>query len=245
MPTRVSSALITSRQALGLWAVRHLTELSVRVAARARLGERVPPRLQRLGAQAWQRLGAQAWQRLVTRFPTLVELLGEAVREAEPAPASAAAAAAPAPAVRQQALRPQPTLPTAVLIDQLRSENAEVAVPAATELGNRDGDDSLEALLEVLRNPDGFFHPVTRAAALRALAPRLAGERLTLLVDAVRDVDAEVSLAAIGSLAQHAPSHVVLDALMPILADHTGFYLPVVRDTAVSALERAGLLSHA
>lgn len=167
MPSRVSSALTTSRHALGVWAVRHLTELTVRVAERARQStDRVPPRLQRLGAQAWQHMGAQAWQRL-------------------------------------------------------------------------------EALLEVIRNPGGFFHPVTRAAALRALAPRLVGERMTLLVDAVRDVDAEVSLAAIGSLAQHAPSHVVLDALMPILVDHTGFYLPVVRDTAVNALERAGLLSHA
>jgi hypothetical protein len=59
----------------------------------------------------------------------------------------------------------------------------------------------------------------------------------------VRDIDAEVSMAAIDAVAQRAPQAVAIDCLLPVVVDETGFFLPVVRAAATRALERAGLLS--
>jgi hypothetical protein len=123
----------------------------------------------------------------------------------------------------------------------LRDLSSEVAVAASESLASKPGDAPTQALLEVLRNTDGYFSPVARVAALRGLATRLGDSELTPLFAALRDVDAEVSIAAIVALSERAPDGIAaeLDAL---LRDRSGFYLPIVRLAAANALLRLAAL---
>ena len=137
------------------------------------------------------------------------------------------------------------------LLRALRDPSAEVAASAAIALGAF-AEPSLEpqcraALLEVLENRDGYFNPLTRVAALQALVQRLStppsAAELEPFLGTVRDLDAEVSMAAIAAVASHAPAQVAIDKLFPVALDDTGFFLPMVRNAAERALERAGLLT--
>jgi HEAT repeat protein len=121
------------------------------------------------------------------------------------------------------------------LLAALRDESAEVASAAALALGARGGEEASAALREVLANRQGFFSPVTRAAAVQALGRCLPAAELDPVRAALCDVDAEVSLAAIATLAQAAPKDAVRD-LLPILQDVTGYFLPLVRLAAANAL---------
>lgn len=233
MPTVVSSAIVASRQVLGRVLVRELGALAFRAAdsaRRVRLEGRVPVPMQRFGGQLRKRIAA--------RWPALSEWLGVHVVE----PTRCESAMASVETMTQKA----PETPAALqktLIEKLRDPNVDVAVAAALALGGYQDSASIQAWQDVLRNADGYLNPIMRVAALQMLAPRLAAAELAPVLDAVRDVDAEVSLAAIAVLVRYAPPHVAIEGLMPILADHTGFYLPMVRDAATRALERAGLAS--
>lgn len=124
------------------------------------------------------------------------------------------------------------------LADALHDSSVEVAIAAVDALGRRRESTVSTALLGVVRNESGSFHPLTRAAAVGALAARLGDDELDPVLGAVRDVEAEVSLAAIAAIGERRPE-VVTAHLLPIVEDRTGFFLPLVVSAARSALDRA------
>lgn len=133
---------------------------------------------------------------------------------------------------------------TDALARALRDSCAEVAVAAVDALGGRGDPRAIDALLSVLANADGFFSPLTRTAAVLNLARLLPAGRLAPVLEAVHDLQAEVSIAAIAAVAQHAPQ-LAATTLLPIVHDNTGYHLPLVRLAAAHALERSGALPSA
>lgn len=130
------------------------------------------------------------------------------------------------------------------LVRALRDPSVEVALRAIDELSRHPGPTAAGALRDVLSNADRYFHPAVRAAAVTALAETLPAADLVLLVEAIGDVDAEVSLATLEALAERAPSLVAPHALH-VLRDRSGYYLPLVRRAAAEALLRSRELSPA
>jgi HEAT repeat protein len=126
---------------------------------------------------------------------------------------------------------------TSALVAALRDPSSEVAAQAAEALGHHPGDQATAALQGVLENRDGFFNPMTRASAVRALGVLLPANHGLPVVSAVADVDALVSLAAIAALAERDES-ASADALMGVLENRAGFYLPLTRQAAARALTR-------
>lgn len=228
---RARLLLATSTLTLRLWALARVTELLTRVAARTPEPTR----------QAAQRFGNQLWKRITARFPALEGLIDGGRTQ----PATGAQA-------QQQMARAteaQKTSDVNALLRALRDPSAEVAAAAASALAEHSDastdDMCRQALLDVLQNHEGYFNPITRVAALQALLPRVSqsgGALLDALVLAVRDVDAEVSMAAISAIAQRACAQDALNTLLPVVHDQSGFYLPMVQAAATTALERAGLL---
>lgn len=144
---------------------------------------------------------------------------------------------------------PQQLRDMPALLRALRDPSAEVAAAAASAL-SRHASPSIEAqclaaLREVLANDEGYFNPITRVAALQSLVQRLGAApslaELEPMLRAVRDVDAEVSVAAIFAVAMHAPHEVAQEYLAPIVSDQSGFFLPLVQNAASRALARASL----
>jgi hypothetical protein len=127
------------------------------------------------------------------------------------------------------------------LLAAARDPSAEVAAAAIVALGGKRDARVEPVLRQVLANQEGYFLPVTRAAAVQALAHHLPDGELAPVLDATRDMDAEVSLVAIAALAECAP-RAASDPLLRILRDRTGYFLPLVRLGAANALERAGAL---
>jgi len=126
---------------------------------------------------------------------------------------------------------------TAALVAALRDPSSEVAAQAAEALGNHRGDVATSALESVLENRDGFFNPMTRASAVRALGVLLPPNQAAPVVSAVADIDALVSLAAIAALAERDET-ASAGALMGVLENRAGFYLPLTRQAAARALMR-------
>ena len=77
---------------------------------------------------------------------------------------------------------------------------------------------------------------------MSVVAKRLARPELAPIFDAVRDVDAEVSVAAIRAVAEQAPQE-ASSILLPLLLDRSGYYLPEVRLAATAALDEAHALT--
>ena len=127
------------------------------------------------------------------------------------------------------------------LLRALRDPSVEVAVTAVDALSGRDDRSARDALLSVLVNAEGYFNPVTRVAAISGLARQLDAESFGPVFAAVRDIDAEVSIAAVAIIADRMPTAAATQ-LMPLLRDPSGYFLPIVRLAAVNALERAGCL---
>lgn len=130
------------------------------------------------------------------------------------------------------------------LIAALRDRSAEVAASAATALAAHHTPEVIDALRGVLANPKQRFHALARAAAVTSLAACLDTAELAPVAAAIRDQDAEVSIAAIAALAERAPD-VVSEHVLPVLRDGNGYFLPLVRLAAVHALRRAGALDAA
>ena len=225
---------------------------------------------QRFGTQLWQRIttrfpllddvlteltsvdGADATSPVPTRVTPTAKPSTVQVDEGVPVPASVSKSGAAVAAETQ--VRPQSAEPVQhvgdvpALLRALRDPSAEVAAAAATALSHVNDPAVVaqchDALLEVLDNHEGYFNPLVRVAALQALVHKLHGQasmaELSPLLRAIRDVDAEVSMAAIAVVAAHAPVDVAIDRLSPIVLDSTGFYLPIVRNVAMRALERIG-----
>jgi HEAT repeat protein len=128
------------------------------------------------------------------------------------------------------------------LVRALSDPSVEVAVAAIQALSGRQEARVDSALREVVASTDGYFSPVTRARAIDVLAKRLARSDLGPIFDAVRDVDADVSIAAIIAIGEHAPQ-AASGILFPLLVDRSGYFLPPVRLAATQALENAGVLT--
>ena len=241
-------------QRLRGWLEQGLSQLLEKVRASVRWTE-----LQRV-----QRFGGSAWQTVVARWPALADLVRERklVRARYRPPQPAAPSSGPLESDAIEALMAQLSAATSwqarasaamslahvddegvvpALLRALRDPSVEVAVAAVDALGGRVDGRAVDALLEVLQNSDGYFNPVTRVAAITGLARRPDLTSVEPLLAAVRDIDAEVSIAAIAVIAERLPD-IAEAQLSPLLRDHTGYYLPLVRLAAANALERSGSL---
>ncbi len=208
-----------------------------------------------------QKLAVSALQRLARRWPLLSRLIGLTIVEPGAPQGNGSSVTAPAayadslaclvasddPTARARAARDlahsSATEVTAGLIAALRDPVAEVAVEAATALRGHSPDLAASALTEVLENRDGFYSASTRTAAVRALGGVLPRGQGTLLAAATRDTDATVSLAAIGALVDR-NEQASADALLDVLEDTSGFYLPLTRQAAARGLSRIRHTSH-
>ena len=200
-----------------------------------------------------QRLGQRGLQRLGARFPELSELItgkpSPAVRKPRqrprPEPVSLDTLLADIKArdyeTRARAARDlaQYRTPETVgtLLGLLRDRSVEVAVAAATALSMVGDAAARTGLLTVLQNAEGYYHPLTRAAAVRGLGPLLLGDQRAPLQQALRDVDAEVSIAAIAAISAQSSAESSA-ALVRVVENADGFFLPISRLAAARALER-------
>jgi HEAT repeat protein len=228
----------------------------------------VPPELERVGDQV-QRIGERTFARLAKRWPALGDLIAEpaqairrrtrSVRKASATngstgPLDEAAlellvvqlVAAPNWQSRASAAEELAMLDGEGVLEALtralRDPSVEVAISAIDALARRQDKASLDALRVVLDNHDGYFSPVTRVAALTALGRMLSDSELGPLVARVRDLDAEVSIAAIAVVADRKQT-TAAEHLLPILRDTSGYFLPLVRLAATNALTKAGALT--
>jgi len=110
-------------------------------------------------------------------------------------------------------------------------------VEAVEALGHHHAPGAILALRAALDNRDGYFSPVTRAACARSLGALLPPDQGSPIAAAVADVDSTVSLAAIAALADRDEATSTA-ALMGVLEDRAGFYLPFTRQAAARALLR-------
>jgi HEAT repeat protein len=122
-----------------------------------------------------------------------------------------------------------------VTLALLNDPSVEVATEAISTL-EAYGTPAVRAeLLRVLDDQGRCFHPLTRAAALLALARSDDANEQARVRDAVRDVAAEVSLAAITAIGtRRLPAD--LSALERVVEDASGFFVPDVRAAAQRAL---------
>jgi hypothetical protein len=216
---------------------------------------------------AVQRFGARAWQGLRSRFPVAVSspAAGVSSPQAGAPPRAPASEEAPPSTVTIGAwiddLRRAPDFEERVsaarrladvagegvagegvvdaLLDALNDPSAEVAVSALDALSRTGDPRAAPALASVLTNAEGYFSPLTRAAAVVGLARCSGPAAVPLLSEALTDVDAEVSLSAIAALAEVGPG-MATTRLAAILTDETGYFLPAVRLAAAHALGAGG-----
>jgi HEAT repeat protein len=198
-----------------------------------------------------QRITARSLERLKARIPELAELLDGPKPKR---PKSQAETRAPVESVPEllallqtrdyqartkaaQALanHREPEA-TEALIGLLRDRSVEVAVAAATSLSVAGGDRAIQALLAVLDNTEGFYHALVRAGAVHGLGNVLPRDERGPLVRALRDLDAEVSIAAIAAFSNGGPEGA--PALVAVVENTDGFYLPITRLAAARGLER-------
>jgi HEAT repeat protein len=154
--------------------------------------------------------------------------------EATPAtPAVAAAVANPAAAT------PVATSNVAELAATLRGADADAAHNAVISLGVSKDPAAVEPLIEAVRNVDGFFHSVVRAAAASALAHLGDARAVDALIGAINDPMAEASAEAVRSLAILGDARAV-KPLIDVLRSTDGYFLAVVRRAAATALGKLG-----
>lgn len=200
-----------------------------------------------------QRVTARGLQRLKARIPELADLLDGP--KPKPRPKSQADTRAPTTSlpellqmlcandytVRAKAAQTLANYrePEALdgLVGALRDASVEVAVAAATSLSVAGGERAVASLLGVLANTEGFYHPLVRAAAVHGLGGVLPRDERGPLVRALRDVDAEVSIAAIGAFS-NSIGRDSATALLAVVENTDGFYLPITRLAAARGLER-------
>jgi HEAT repeat protein len=123
------------------------------------------------------------------------------------------------------------------LVAALRDSDADVAHEAAAALGTLGDASGVSSLIDVVRNVDGFYHGVVRAAAAGSLAQLKDTRAVDALIVAVRDPMAEPSAEAIRALAALKDERAV-GVLVEVVRNRDGFFLPVARRAAVSALKQ-------
>jgi HEAT repeat protein len=126
------------------------------------------------------------------------------------------------------------------LIANLRSPEAEIARDAATTLASLPVDlEAIDALANVVKNTDGFYHPVVRAAAAATLGKLGAVRAIDALIVGTRDTMDEASQEAIRALGALGDAR-ALPALQIVVDNVNGFYLEHVRKDAQAAIGRIG-----
>jgi HEAT repeat protein len=200
-----------------------------------------------------QRLTERGLSRLVARVPELGELLEGTPRRVTKSvpPTSAklseliAQLASADYRVRLRAVQAlvhhREEAATDALCGVLRDRTVEVAVAAVSSLQIVAGRKARMTLREVLSNDQGYYHPLVRAAAVHALGGLLSEPECAPIVRALRDSDAEVSIAAISALGASAPSRAG-ELLLEVIENHDGFFLPITRLAAARGLERLSWL---
>jgi HEAT repeat protein len=133
---------------------------------------------------------------------------------------------------------------TDALVSTLRDRSVEVAIAAVSSLQIVAGRKARATLREVLSNDRGYYHPLVRAAAVHALGGLLSEPECAPIVRALRDSDAEVSIAAISALGASAPSRAG-ELLLEVVENRDSFFLPITRLAAARGLERLAWLSQA
>lgn len=219
--------------------------------------ERLRPLVQLFRELPWpaplQRLGQRGLSRLAARIPELARLL-EGRPRTKQAPVTVDAALLPdllteltardyatrARAAQALAGFPRESSAVEALVHALRDRSVEVAVAASTALAVGGSARAKQALLAVLDNRDGYYHVLTRAAAVHGLATLLLGDaERAPLRDAVSDLDAEVSIAAVTALGSER-SELAAERLLDVIENRGGFFLPITRLSAARALARLG-----
>jgi HEAT repeat protein len=217
--------------------------------------DRLRPLMRLLRTLPWpaplQRFTQRGLERLASRIPELAHLL-DGKRPRQPTTQVAAPTAELGPLLQQleardyqtrskaaQALSSRPeSEASAALIRALRDRSVEVAVAAATSLAVGASAEGRAALLRVLENAEGYYHALTRAAAVHGLGALLEQDSDPApLFAALRDLDAEVSIAAISALSAFGNGPVV-SRLLDVVENADGFFLPITRLAAARALER-------
>jgi hypothetical protein len=151
--------------------------------------------------------------------------------------ATAVASAAQVNLGDDQRANGSPAVEVPALLDAQRAPSAEAAIAAVEALASSSDPRAHDGLLAILRNADGYFHPLVRVAALRALAEDRTEPVRAAIVAAIDSASAEVSLAAIAALAQHAPEQASAP-IRRVVEDRSGYFAPEVRAAAERALQR-------
>ena len=150
--------------------------------------------------------------------------------------ATVAAIATAAVAARTEPVRDRSSI--IALISKLRDNDAEIARDAAVTLGTLPADgEAIDALCDVVRNTDRFFHPVVRAAAAATLGKLGDRRAVDALIVATGDTMAEASEEAVKALGRLGDARAV-STLQTIIRNEQGFFLDPVRRTAEAAVAR-------
>jgi HEAT repeat protein len=126
-----------------------------------------------------------------------------------------------------------------VLIAALGDTDADVAREAAASLGTLGSSTAADALLKVLENRDGYFHGVVRVAAIHSLGRLRDPGSVMALLNAIKDPIAEASAEAIRALSSLDDPR-TLPALLEVVRNEHGFFLPTTRRAAVLGLAQIG-----
>ena len=164
---------------------------------------------------------------------------------ATPRKKAAEAAATVVPAVKSQ---PAPAPASAPVIDRaavaaqiaaLRGTDADTARDAAIALGRLGDASAVEPLIEALRNANGYFHSVVRAAAAASLGQLRDARAFEPLSAATGDTMAEASAEAVRALTAMADPRATA-VLIDIVRNPSGYFLSTVRLAAVEGLKKLG-----
>jgi|GEM_PF-1258057 len=121
------------------------------------------------------------------------------------------------------------------LQNALRDPAAEVAQEAALTLGKMQKTSSVEALIVVLENADGYFHSTVRAAAAESLGQLRDPRAIPSLTKTVWDLFAVPSQSAIHALGLLAREQAV-PTLLEVVANTNNYFLTSVRVAAIETL---------
>jgi HEAT repeat protein len=136
-------------------------------------------------------------------------------------------------------LSPLTAAEIAAMFDALRSLDADTASEAATSLGRHSDSTSVDALINVIENTDGYFHGAVRAAAAASLGQLGDTRAFQPLLNAVRDPMAEASAESVRALASLGDPRAI-GSLIEVIRNADGFYASIVRRAAVLALGELG-----
>jgi hypothetical protein len=144
--------------------------------------------------------------------------------------------------VANETVAPRETIDNGTLTSLLAAahdSDADTAREAVTSIGLLGDASAVNAVEAILRNVDGYFHPVVRAAASSTLAQLGDTRVVPTLIDTISDPIAEVSAESIRALAALGDFRAV-EPLIAVVRNYNGYYRPIARRAAVFALAKLG-----